>query len=76
MIVFLKFCNQILFKNLSAEAAQLPITGKRTDMKVRVLEHQGVSPRTGKQVKGNLSTLVRDHMLNCRHVVESQTTTY
>ena len=33
--------------------------------KVRVSEHQGVSPRTGKPVKGTLSTSVRDHMLVC-----------
>ena len=38
-------------------------------MKVRVSEHQGVSPRTGKRVKGTLSTLVRDHMLDCDHRV-------
>ena len=37
-------------------------------MKVRVSEHQGVSPRTdriGKRVKGTLFTSVRDHMLDC-----------
>ena len=55
-------------------------------MKVRVAEHQGVSPRTGrtgKQVKGTLSTSVRDHMLDCDHRVTwedfsiiGQTTTY
>ena len=38
-------------------------------MKIWVSEHQGVSPRTGKQVKGTLSTSVRDHMLNCEHTV-------
>ena len=38
-------------------------------MKVRVSEHQGVSPRTGKRVKGTLSTSVRDHMLDCDHTV-------
>ena len=38
-------------------------------MKVRVSNHQGVSPRTGKLVKGTLSTSVRDHMLNCDHTV-------
>ena len=38
-------------------------------MKVRISEHQGVSPRTGKRVKGTLSTSVRDHMLNCNHIV-------
>ena len=38
-------------------------------MKIRVSEHQGVSPRTGKRVKGTLSTAVRDHMLNCDHTL-------
>ena len=38
-------------------------------MKVRVSEHQSVSPRTGKRVKGTLSTSVRDHMLDCAHRV-------
>ena len=38
-------------------------------MKVRVSEHQGVSPRTGKYLKGTLSTSVRDHMLDCNHIV-------
>ena len=38
-------------------------------MKVRVSEQQGVSPRTGKRVKGTLSTSVRDHMLDCDHTV-------
>ena len=37
--------------------------------KVRVSEHHGVSPRTGKPVKGTLSTSVRDHMLICDHKV-------
>ena len=39
-------------------------------MKVQISEHQGVSPRTGKRVKGTLSTSVRDHMLNCNHTVD------
>ena len=38
-------------------------------MKVRVWEHQGVSPWTGKRVKGTLSTSVRDHLLDCDHAV-------
>ena len=37
--------------------------------KVRVSEQQGVSPRTGKPVKGTLSTSVRDHMPVCDHKV-------
>ena len=38
-------------------------------MNVRVSEHKVVSPRTGKKVKGTLSTSVRDHMLNRDHTV-------
>ena len=54
-------------------------------MKGRFSESQAVSPGTCKRVKCTLSTLVRDHMLNCQHtvawedsqtLVESQTTPY
>ena len=38
-------------------------------MKVRVSEHQVVSSRTGKRVKGTLPTKVRDHLLNCDRAV-------
>ena len=38
-------------------------------MKVRVSEHQVVSSRTGKRVKGTLPTIVRDHLLNCEGAV-------
>ena len=38
-------------------------------MKVRVSEHQGMSPQTGKIVKGTFSTSVRDHMLKYDHIV-------
>ena len=38
-------------------------------LKVRVSEHQGVSPRTDKIIKGTLSTSVRDHMVQCDHIV-------
>ena len=37
--------------------------------KVRVSEHQGASPGTGKPVKGTLSTFARDRMLVCYHKV-------
>ena len=40
--------------------------------KVRVSEHQGVFPRTGKPVKDTLSTSVRNHMLVCDHKVEHE----
>lgn len=35
----------------------------------RFSEHAGVSPLTGKKVKGQLSTTVRDHMLECDTIV-------
>ena len=38
-------------------------------MKVRISEHQRFSPRTGKHLKGTLSTPVRGHMLDCNHMV-------
>ena len=38
-------------------------------MKVRVSEHQGVLLRTCKHLKETLSTSVRDHMLDCNHIV-------
>ena len=38
-------------------------------MKIRVSEQQGVSPRTGKRLKGMLSTSMRDHMLDCDHTI-------
>ena len=38
-------------------------------MKVRVSEHQGVLLRTYKHSKETLSTSVRDHMLDCNHIV-------
>ena len=38
-------------------------------MKVQASENQGVSPRTDKRVKSSLSTSMRDHMLDCDHIV-------
>ena len=38
-------------------------------IKVRISEHQGVFPITGKRVKRTLSTSVTDHMLDCDHIV-------
>ena len=43
--------------------------GKTHRLKVGVLEHQGVFPRTGQRVKGTLSTSVRDYMLDCDHTL-------
>ena len=36
---------------------------------VRVGEHSGVSPLTGKRSKSKKSTEVKDHMLFCDHIV-------
>ena len=48
----------------------LHILGKTfRHMKVRVWKHQGVSPRTGKHLRGTLSISVRDHILDCNHMV-------
>ena len=41
----------------------------RRHYKVRISEHSGVSPRTGKRSKGQATTSVRDHMLQCPHKV-------
>ena len=37
----------------------------------RFSEHAGVSPLTGKKLKGQQSTTVRDHMLTCDTIVDS-----
>ena len=60
-----KFVNK--FKCRSFTAFYYDKTYK--NMKVLVSEHRNVSPRTGKEFKGTLSTSVRDHMLNCDHAV-------
>ena len=45
-------------------------------MKVRVSEHQCVSPKRGKQVKGTLSTSMRNHMLDCDHIIRRESNHY
>ena len=45
-------------------------TGKTfRHMKFKVSEHQRMSPRKGKHLKGTLSTFVRNPMLACKHSV-------
>ena len=41
----------------------------RRHYKVRISEHSGISPRTGKVLKGQSTTAIRDHMLQCPHRV-------
>ena len=51
--------------NFTCGSCNALYTGKTfRHMKVRVSEHQGVSPRTGKHLQGTLSALVRDHILD------------
>ena len=64
-IEFLNPYNLTMSINLSAEAAHLPVRYRH--MKVRISEHQDVSPITSK--RGTLSTSVRADMLICDHKV-------
>ena len=63
----LRSCQIYNFTCRSCNASYIGKTFRH--MKVRVLEHQGVSPQAGKHLKGTLSTSMRDHMLDCNHVV-------
>ena len=76
LLLSLLLALKMLFLNLYVLAKSIILrveasyTGKTfRHMKVRVSEHQGVLPRTGKHLKGTLSTSVRDHMLDCNHMV-------
>ena len=64
----LRSCQIYKFKCGSCNASYIGKTFRH--MKVRVSEHRGVSPRTGKVLKGTTSTSVRDHMLECDHIVD------
>ena len=61
--------SNLIYKFLCGSCTACYIGKTYRNFKVRVSEHQGVSPRTGKPVKGTLSTSVRDHMLVCDHKV-------
>ena len=58
----------------SCTASDIGKTYRR--FKVRVSEHQGVSARRGKPVKGTLSTSVRDQMLVFDHKVMHEDFTF
>ena len=57
----------LIYKFLCGSCAASYIGKTYRHFKVRVSEHQGVSPRSAKPVKGTLSTSIRDHMLVCDH---------
>ena len=62
-----------LIYNFSCGSCTASCIGKTyRHFKVRVLEHQGVSPRTGKPVRGTLSTSVKDQMVACDYKVVHQ----
>ena len=59
--------SRLIYK-ISWESCTASYNGKTyRHFKVRVSEHQGVSPRRGKPVKGTSSTSVTDNMLVCDH---------
>ena len=57
--------SNLIYKFLCGSCTASCIGKTYRHFKVRVSEHQGVPPRTGKPDKGTLSTSVRDHMLAC-----------
>ena len=61
--------SSLIYKFLCGSCTASYIGKTSRHFKVTVSEHQGVSPRIGKPVKGTLSTSVRDHMLVCDHKV-------
>ena len=61
--------SNLIYKFLCGSCTACYIGKTYRHFKVRVSEHQSVSPRTGKPIKGTLSTSVRDHMLVCGHKV-------
>ena len=63
----LHFCQIYNFTSGSFNVSYIDKTFRQ--MKIRVSEHQGVSPPTGKHLKGTLSTSVRDRILVCNHIV-------
>ena len=63
----LRSCQIYNFMCRSCNASYIGKTFRH--MKVRVLEHQGASPQTGEHLKGTLSTSIRDHMLDYKHIV-------
>ena len=55
--------SSLIYKFLCRSCTASYIGKTYRHFKVRVSEHQGVSPRMGEPVKGTLSTSVRYHML-------------
>ena len=64
--------SSLIYKFLCGSCTVSDIGETYKDFKVRVSEHQDVSQRTDKPVKGTLSTSVRDHVLFCNHKVVNE----
>ena len=60
----------IIYKYTCSRCNSTYVGKTKRHIKKRYCEHQGRSPLTGKLVKGQLSTTVRDHTLDCDTVVE------
>ena len=63
----LRFCQIYNFRCGSYNASYIGKAFKHT--KVGVSKLQGVSSGTGKHLKGTLSISMRDHILDCNHIV-------
>ena len=69
-MLFLKPLSSCQIYNVTCGCCNTSHIGKTFGhIKVRVSEHQGVSPQTVKRLKESLSISVRDHMLDSNHKV-------
>ena len=60
--------SNILYKFLCGRCNATYYNKTCWNLSVRVGEHSGVSPITGKKLKSKKSTAVKDHMLFCDHI--------
>ena len=56
-----------LFTSFSVVAAMLPIMAKLTIILRSECEHLGISALTGKRVKGDDDSAIKEHLLFCNH---------
>ena len=61
--------SNILYKFLCGRCNATYYNKTYWNLSVRVGEHSGVSPITGKKLKSKKSTAVKDHMLFCDHIL-------
>ena len=68
--------SNLIYKFLCGNCIASYIGKTYRPFKVRVSEHQGVSPRPGKPVKATLSTSVRNHKLVCDQKIVDEDFTF